>query len=145
MPRDGLIPNIRDYDPDKEVKKDVEIPRMPSPFTKYLNREEEGVQIVEADIPSVSGEQRRMLLQEMVPKVLKHIGVDVLVAERIRYVPIPETREQMSRVAFALLVARPRRIEKFRFNVPPHGDWNREVMIVILEYIWAWGHKQKLA
>lgn len=142
MPRDGLQIDYQNWDPDKKEVV-VDGPTMPSPFAPYLNNEQEGVVVTDVDCPNVSGEQRRLLLQGMIPKVLGHIGVQVEVVEPVRYVIIPETREEFSRVSFGIRLKQGNAIERFKFNVPPYGDWHREVMVVILDYLWAWGHKVK--
>ena len=89
MPRDGDYDDIKAWDPDKAKEREREVPRMPSPFAKYFNKEEEGFRVVEVDVPSVGGEQRRLLLQEMIPRLLGHAKVpDCAVVEPLRYVEI---------------------------------------------------------
>ena len=139
MPKDGILLDLQGWDPAKRDPQH-EAPKMDSPFAKYLNQEDEGLIIVEAECPNVSGEQRRLLLMQMIPKVLSAVGVEATLAEAVRYVQIPETREESSRVAFALKVGKD--VHKFKFNVPPFGGWSREVMVVVLEYLWAWGHRR---
>lgn len=143
MPRDGTIPNLRDYDPDKkEVPRDT--PRMPSPMGQILGAETDGYEIAEADCPNVSGEQRRILLTSFIDRILAHIGLPAKVKRQPQYVPDTDSGIPSSRVAFAITVtAKPQADTEFRFNVPPYGDWQRPVLIVVLKYVWTWGKKEK--
>lgn len=116
---------------------------MPSPFAKYMNKEIDGFAVMEPDIPSVTGQQRRAALDEMIPRLLEKAGMpDAKLTERVSYVVHPETGSRVSRVRFKVLFPGGHE-ELFMFNVPPEGDWARRVMIVILDYLWAWAHERK--
>lgn len=133
--------DILEWDPGKIE----EAPRIPSPFEKYLNREVDGFQIVEPDVPSVTGEQRRQALESMLPRLLEKAGMPGSeLLGRICYVPNPITRSEVSIVRFRMRIPG-LEDQDFRFNVPPFGEWHRQVMIVVLDFLWAWAHERKLA
>lgn len=134
------VEDILEWDPDKVD----EAPRMPSPFEKYMNRESDGFQVVEPDIPSVTGQQRREALEEMIPRLLEKAGIPgTKLIERITYLPDRFTGATVSKVRFKVAIPGAPD-ELFIFNVPPFGDWSREVMIVVLDYLWAWAHERKV-
>lgn len=120
-------------------------PRMPSPFQKFHGGIAGRFEIT-GDFPSVSDEQRRQLLVELLQKMFNESGWPDITIERLVYSPLFEigvSQEiaRYSQVKIDLIVPvfvddTGRRVVKM--NVPPTGDWSLEVIRRILLFMQRW-------
>lgn len=119
-------------------------PRMPGPYQRFRGGER-GKFEVTGDFPSVSAEQRRLLLEELLLKQFKEAGwPEITLSGKIAYVPDWERGFQTSTVKIVMNV--PVYIAEngkdvLVFNVPPSGDWSLIIIQRVLNYVGRWIEK----
>lgn len=115
-------------------------PRIPSPFQKF-NAVRGGFSVT-GDFPSVSAEQRRLLLEELLGKQFKESGwPEITLNGKVAYVPDYERGYQSSIVRIPLSVppvVSPDGKTVLKLNVPASGDWSLIVLTRVLNYVGAW-------
>jgi len=120
-------------------------PRMPSPFQKFHGGVSGRFEIT-GDFPSVSDEQRRQLLVELLQKMLNQAGWADVVVTKVAYNPLHEigasqeisrcsqVRIEMTVPAFVDATGR----VVVKMNVPPSGDWGLEIIRRVLLFMQRW-------
>jgi hypothetical protein len=120
-------------------------PRMPSPFQKFHGGIS-GKFEVTGDFPSVSDEQRRQLLVELLQKMFDQAGWKDIVVGKVGYSQIPEVgvsqaiaRTSVCRIPMTVPVfVNPTGKAVELINVPPSGDWSVEIIRRVLLYMQKW-------
>ena len=120
-------------------------PRMPSPFQKFHGGVSGRFEIT-GDYPSVSDEQRRQLLQELLTKMFRQSGWPDIVVAKLAYSPLFEVGvsqeiARYSQVRIDLTVpvfVDPNGKTVVNMNVPPSGDWSGEIIKRVLLFVQRW-------
>ena len=120
-------------------------PRMPSPFQKFHGGVSGRFEIT-GDFPSVSDEQRRQLLVELLTRMFVESGWPDIAITKLAY-------NQLNEVGVSAEIARFSQIRiemtvpvfvdatgktTVKMNVPPSGDWSLEIIKRTLLFMQRW-------
>lgn len=118
---------------------------MPSPFQKFHGGTQGRFEIT-GDFPSVSDEQRRQLVHELIQKMFNASGWKDITVTKVAYQPLFEVgvsqeiaRYSCVRIDMAVPVfVQPNGRDIVKLNVPPSGDWSLEVIKRVLAFMQRW-------
>jgi hypothetical protein len=118
---------------------------MPNPFQKFHGGISGKFEIT-GDFPSVSDEQRRQLLVELIQKMLNRSGWTDITVGKVTYSQLNEVgvsqaiaRVSVARIPLTVPVfVDPTGKKVILMNVPPSGDWSVEIIRRVLLYMQKW-------